>query len=114
MIGIILAISIYRYYYNLAKKYEKKAWKYGLMAIALLYACQFAFGLIYGVIALLTNPDFSEEDLDRSTFSLVNLAGLFFALIIVYIVRQQLEKKFKKEASQNPIEIDQIGVKENI
>ena len=114
MLLIIFAIVIFRYYQNLAVKFNKKAWKYGLMGIAIFLGTQVFVGFLYGMISVLLNPELNDEDLDYSAFSLINIIALISSFIVVYVVRQQLEKKLQKEASQHPIEIYDIGKKDTI
>lgn len=48
MLGILFLIFIYRYYANLAKRYAKVKWHYGLLGSIIFMAVQMTVGGLYG------------------------------------------------------------------
>lgn len=109
MLSIFILIGAYRYYAQLAERFGKKKWQYGVMAIGIYLGTQIILGLSYGVYLGITDPE-SVDNVNYTGFSAVNMVSWLISIAVVWGVYQFLEKKYKKEKLQKPsIEIDQIG-----
>ncbi|GEN68017.1 MULTISPECIES: hypothetical protein [Chryseobacterium] len=109
MLSIFILIGAYRYYAQLAERFGKTKWHFGLLAIGIYLGSQIVLGVAYGVYKGLTDPA-ALEDVNYTGFSLVNMIGWVISIAAVWGIYQLLEKKFMKENLQKPsIEIEKIG-----
>ncbi|MBK1898059.1 hypothetical protein [Chryseobacterium paridis] len=114
MLSIFILIGAYRYYARLAERFGKTKWHFGLLGIGIYLGFQVVFLMGYGFYVGLTSHG-SLEDNNFSGFTLINVMSWVLAIVAVWGVYQLLEKKFKKENIQKPsLEIEEIGVKENL
>ncbi|GEN72920.1 MULTISPECIES: hypothetical protein [Chryseobacterium] len=111
MLSIFILIGAYRYYAQLAEKFGKTKWHYGLLAIGVYFGTQLLFGFSYGVYKGLTDPD-AVDNMNYTGFSLINMISWIISIAVVYGVYQLLERKFVKEHVNKPsLEIEKIGDK---
>ncbi|SHE52057.1 hypothetical protein [Chryseobacterium sp. OV279] len=113
MLSIFILIGAYRYYAQLAERFGKTKWHYGLLAIGVYLGMQLFFGFSYGIYQGITDPD-SLEEVNYTGFSIVNIVSWIISIAAVYGVYHLLERKFVKEHMNKPsLEIEKIG-KENL
>ena len=111
MLSIFILIGAYRYYAQLAEKFGKTKWHFGLLAIGVYLGTQLVFGFSYGIYKGLTDP--ASVGVDYTGFSLVNIISWIISIAAVYGVYYFLEKKFVKEHMAKPsLEIEKIGNKD--
>lgn len=109
MLSIFILIGAYRYYAQLAERFGKTKWQFGLLAIGIYLGSQIFLAFSVGMYLTITNPE-SLNDVNYTGFSAVNIVGWLISIALVWGVYQFLEKKFKKENIQKPsIEIEKIG-----
>lgn len=109
MLSIIILIGAYRYYAQLAERFGKVKWHFGLLAIGVYLGTQVILGLSYGFYLASTNPD-SLDNVNYTGFSAVNIASWLISLVAVWAVYEVLARKFKREKLHKPsIDIQQIG-----
>jgi len=112
MMSIIILVGAYRYYADLAERFGKTKWHFGLLAICIYLGFQLLFLFSYGMYVAFTNPN-SLNDNNYAGFSVINIISWLFAIGCVYGVYRLLENKFKKENTQNPVlEIEEIGIEQ--
>ncbi|MFN1216824.1 hypothetical protein ACKW6Q_07520 [Chryseobacterium kwangjuense] len=112
MLSIFILIGAYRYYAQLAERFGKTKWQYGILAIGIYLGSQLLFGFSYGIYKGITDPS-SVDNVDYAGFSFVNLISWIISIAVVYGVYQLLEKKFVKEHISKPsVEIEKIGKKD--
>lgn len=112
MLSIFILIGAYRYYAQLAEKFGKVKWHYGLLAIGVYLGTQLFFGFSYGIYKGIMDPA-SLDEVNYTGFSLVNIISWIISIAAVYGVYQLLEKKFVKEHVNKPsLEIEKIGNKD--
>lgn len=110
MLSVIIAVAIFRYYQKLATRYGKVHWHYGLLGIGIFVGIQLLFGILYGLIGVLTDPNnFSHDVSNFSAFSTVNLLGLVLSLLVVWSMYRYIENNLEKKKSKTPSEIEEIG-----
>ncbi|WP_223606525.1 hypothetical protein [Chryseobacterium sp. OSA05B] len=111
MLSIFILIGAYRYYAQLAERFGKTKWHYGLLAIGVYLGTQLFFGFSYGIYQGISNPDALEE-VNYTGFSIINIISWIISIAAVYGVYQLLERKLVKEHVNKPsIEIEKIGDK---
>ncbi|SIQ21263.1 MULTISPECIES: hypothetical protein [Chryseobacterium] len=109
MLSIFILIGAYRYYAQLAERFGKTKWQYGILAIGIYLGTQLLLGFGYGMYMGLTDPE-SAENVNYTGFSAVNIIGWLISIVAVWGVYKFLENKFVKERSVKPIiEIEEIG-----
>ncbi|PQA92441.1 hypothetical protein B0A69_15525 [Chryseobacterium shigense] len=109
MLSIFILIGAYRYYAQLAERFGKTKWHYGLLAIGVYLGTQLFFGFSYGIYKGITDPD-SLDGVNYTGFSLINIISWIISIAAVYGVYQLLERKFVKENINKPsLEIEKIG-----
>ncbi|HCN47814.1 MAG TPA: hypothetical protein DIT10_01730 [Chryseobacterium sp.] len=109
MLSIFILIGAYRYYAQLAERFGKTKWHYGLLAIGIYLGTQIILGLSYGTYLGATNPE-ALDDMNYTGFSAANMVSWLISIVAVWGTYQFLERKFKKENLQKPsIEISEIG-----
>lgn len=112
MLSIFILIGAYRYYAQLAERFGKTKWQYGILAIGIYLGAQLLFGFSYGIYKGITDPS-SVDRVDYAGISFVNLISWLISIAVVYGVYQLLEKKFVKEHINKPsVEIEKIGEKD--
>ncbi|KQR93677.1 hypothetical protein ASG01_07305 [Chryseobacterium sp. Leaf180] len=113
MISIFIMIVAYRYYANLAERFGKTKWHFGLLALGIYLGFQVFFLFAYGIYEALTNPNFVDEN-NYTGISGLNFVSWIIAVAAVYGGYKILENRLQKEDLKKPAyEIDQIGQKEN-
>jgi uncharacterized membrane protein len=112
MLSIFILIGAYRYYAQLAERFGKTKWHYGLLAIGIYLGTQLVFGFSYGIYKGLTDPD-AVDNMNYTGFSPISIVSWIISIAAVYGVYKLLEKKFVKENISKPsLEIEKIGDKE--
>ncbi|KFF24176.1 hypothetical protein [Chryseobacterium vrystaatense] len=112
MLSIFILIGAYRYYAQLAERFGKTKWHFGILAIAIYLGTQLFFGFSYGIYKGISDP-YSVEEVSYTGFSLINIISWIISIIAVYGVYKFLEKKFMKEQISKPsLEIEKIGDKD--
>lgn len=109
MISIIILIAAYRYYAQLADRYGKTKWVFGLLAMGIYLGVQTILGLCYGSFMASMDAE-ATNDASHATFTTVNVVGWVISIVAVWAVHDFLDRKFKKEKQQKPsLDIDKIG-----
>ncbi|WP_426476033.1 hypothetical protein ACP3T3_11585 [Chryseobacterium sp. CBSDS_008] len=109
MLSVFILIGAYRYYAQLAERFGKTKWQYGILAISIYLGTQLLLGFGYGMYLGVTDPA-SVENVSYTGFSGVNIVGWLISIVAVWGVYKFLENKFLKERSVKPIvEIEEIG-----
>ncbi|BFO64936.1 hypothetical protein NK356_14535 [Chryseobacterium sp. S0630] len=108
MLSIFILIGAYRYYAQLAERFGKTKWHYGLLAIGIYLGTQLVLGMSYGVYLGMTDPE-SVDNVNYTGFSGVNMVGWLISIVAVWGVYKLLENKFIKERPAKTIEIEEIG-----
>nr|WP_315026228.1 hypothetical protein [uncultured Chryseobacterium sp.] len=109
MLSIFILIGAYRYYAQLAERFGKIKWHYGILAIGVYLGTQIILGLSYGIYVASATPELLDS-VNYTGVSGVNVVSWIISIAAVWGIYQFLEKKFKKEMIQKPsVEIDQIG-----
>ncbi|MCC3216498.1 hypothetical protein LIV57_14625 [Chryseobacterium sp. X308] len=108
MLSIFILIGAYRYYAQLAERFGKTKWQYGVLAIGIYLGTQLLLGFCYGIYMGLTDPE-SAENVNYTGFSAVNIVGWLISIVAVWGVYKFLENKFIKERPAKTIEIEEIG-----
>ena len=108
MLSIFILIGAYRYYAQLAERFGKTKWQYGVLAIGIYLGTQLVLGMSYGVYLGITDPE-SVDNVNYTGFSGVNIIGWLISIVAVWGVYKLLENKFIKERPAKTIEIEEIG-----
>ncbi|MEJ5050525.1 hypothetical protein WH221_11835 [Chryseobacterium culicis] len=108
MLSIFILIGAYRYYAQLAERFGKTKWQYGVLAIGIYLGTQIVLGMSYGVYLGITDPE-SVDNVNYTGFSGVNMVGWLISIVAVWGVYKFLENKFIKERPAKTIEIEEIG-----
>lgn len=108
MLSIFILIGAYRYYAQLAERFGKTKWQYGVLAIGIYLGTQIVLGMSYGVYLGITDPE-SVDNVNYTGFSGVNIVGWLISIVAVWGVYKLLENKFIKERPAKAIEIEEIG-----
>ena len=108
MLSIFILIGAYRYYAQLAERFGKTKWQYGVLAIGIYLGTQIVLGMGYGVYLGITDPE-SVDNVNYTCFSGVNIVGWLISIVAVWGVYKFLENKFIKERPAKTIEIEEIG-----
>ncbi|MDR6459024.1 putative membrane protein [Chryseobacterium vietnamense] len=108
MLSIFILIGAYRYYAQLAERFGKTKWQYGILAIGIYLGTQIVLGMGYGVYLGATDPE-SLDNVNYTGFSGVNIVGWLISIVAVWGVYKLLENKFIKERPAKTIEIEEIG-----
>ncbi|MET3035301.1 hypothetical protein ABXT08_04320 [Chryseobacterium sp. NRRL B-14859] len=109
MIGIFILIGAYRYYAQLAERFGKTKWQYGILAIGIYLGSQIILAMGYVIYKGMTDPE-SLNDVNYAGYSTINIVSWLISIVAVWGIYQLLEKKFKKEIIQKPsVEIEKIG-----
>ncbi|MDR4951609.1 hypothetical protein REB14_05380 [Chryseobacterium sp. ES2] len=108
MLSIFILIGAYRYYAQLAERFGKTKWQYGVLAIGIYLGTQIVLGMSYGVYLGITDPE-SVDNVNYTGFSGVNIVGWLISIVAVWGVYKLLENKFIKERPAKTIEIEEIG-----
>lgn len=95
MIQFVFAVVIGKLFFDLAKKYEKSKWAYGLLSALIFFVLQFVVGFLYVFI----NYEFNLNlPLQAVVISIVALA---VSLGILYVVHNKLKRKWENEQEKN-------------
>ncbi|NIF03937.1 hypothetical protein F3J23_00665 [Chryseobacterium sp. Tr-659] len=109
MLSIFILIGAYRYYAQLAERFGKTKWQYGLMAIGIYLGTQIILGFSYGFYLASTDPE-SLDGVNYTGFSAINMVSWLISIVAVWGVYKFLENKLSKETFKKPtIDIDEIG-----
>jgi len=101
MIGIILIYFIGKYYYDLAKEYQKNHWLFAVLGVLSYYAGTFIGGMIIGVIIVAREGDMGLDNMN-------DLALGLMAVPIGLLACWGLYKMLKKQWSSAHDVIDDI------
>lgn len=96
MISILIAAAVFFYYEKLAARFGKKKWLYGFLGIALCFGLQFIFSLTYGMVGILLDPNHYSQDIDFHSFTLVNILGWIFSVMVALLVGWYLSRHWEK------------------
>lgn len=105
MLGFLLLYWIGKYFYDLAKEYNKHKWGHAILAIATYYGVMLLVVVIFTLIILIFGIDF---DIERNE-TIVSYSAIPFGLLGAYGLYKFLEQKWKKEYVNPAAEIDSIG-----
>lgn len=105
MLGLLLLYFIGKYFAELAEKYYKNKWLYAILGIVVYYATTFLFGLLLGVIQLLTGTDLVSGVPDI----VLGLIALPFGLGGCWLTHFILKRIWEKKAlAEEPEILDQF------
>lgn len=83
MLSIFILIGAYRYYAQLAERFGKTKWHYGLLAIGIYLGTQIILGLGYGTYLGATNPE-ALDDMNYTGFSAANMVSWLISIVAVW------------------------------
>lgn len=101
MLGLILLYFIGKYFFDLAKEYNKNKWLFAFVGIATYYGATFIFGLLIAFYAILSGNDSILQTNDI----LLSLMALPFGLLAIWGLYSLLKNNWKKSPSSNDIGI---------
>jgi hypothetical protein len=104
MIGIIIVAIVFS---NLAHKYNKNRWGYGLLGVVTYFGATFVYGFIYAIIYLMNDPYATEDDIEGGWT--LRLSAIGVGVVVSYILYYFLERNWKKEQKRERIDINEIG-----
>ncbi|MDR2237911.1 MAG: hypothetical protein LBE92_17440 [Chryseobacterium sp.] len=96
MISVIIAVVVFFCFQKLAARFGKKKWLYGLSGVTLCLGVQFIFGLIYGIIGIILDPNHYTQDIDFHSFTLVNILGWILSVMAAFLTGWYLYSRWKK------------------
>ena len=102
MLGLVLIYFLGKYFYDLAGKYDKHKWGYGILGVASYYLGTFVAGVIIVILMEISSPGIIEDFNDI----LLSLMALPFGLLTAWGVYKFLEKKFGNSVGVNPSNVD--------
>lgn len=101
MLGIILIYFIGKYYYDLAKEYQKNHWLFAVIGVVSYYAGTFIGGLIIGAIMVSQDGGSALDDMS-------DIALGFMALPVGILACWGLYKLLKKQWSASGYEMHEV------
>lgn len=97
MLGLLLIFFLAKWYYDLAKKNNKKnSWLYGLLAVVIFYG----FVFIGALVTVIVIDIFSPATLYGLSDLAIGLTGLPFGILAVWGGYVLLKRNFKKSANE--------------
>lgn len=108
MLGLLLLYWIGKYFYKLAKGFNKNEWGFAILGVVIYYIGAYSFVFIFGIIAEVISPGY----IDTFNEKLLGLLMLPFGVLSCYLLYMFLEKKWNKEKPETNKMIDEIGNKE--
>lgn len=105
MLGILFIYFIGKYFYELAKSYEKSAWLFAVLGIVSYYLGGFLLALTLVFAAALMEVDLYDSMGETAIGLTVIPFGLISCYLFYYILKRNWSKNFKVELD----EIDEIG-----
>ena len=60
MLGLLLLYFVGKYFYNLAKEYNKSNWGFAILGIVVYYGGIIIFSFIIGIVAEIISPGFFD------------------------------------------------------
>jgi len=97
MIGLLLIYFIGKYFYNLAKKYNKRKWGYALLGIGFYYAGTILGAALLGLVLALG----LNKSLDEYSSLAVGFMSLPFGILSCWGMYQLLKRKLQKTNIQD-------------
>jgi hypothetical protein len=101
MLGLLLIYFIWKQFADLATRYNKSRWGFGILGVVVYYGGVFCVGIILGIFA----PDF----VDSSNNFLLGLLAIPFGILFCVILYYILKKIWDKEYVDVYNDIDSIG-----
>mgnify|MGYP001225774951 CR=1 FL=1 len=92
MLGLLLLYFVGKYFYNLAKEYNKSNWGFAILGIVVYYGGIIIFSFIIGVVAEIISPGFFGT-FNETLFSILIIP---FGILSCYLLYKFLESKWKK------------------
>jgi hypothetical protein len=109
MLGLFILYFLGKKFYELADEYDKNKWGFAILGVITYYGGAFVFGIVLGVLELLTETTWIETKSDL----VLGLIAMPFGLLACYGLYYFLEKTWKKEiVLQKDTRIEQIGKSE--
>lgn len=106
---MLLLYFVWKYYKELAEKYNKDSyWPYVIGGAVIYYAGTFVGGIIIGVIALYGDINLEETD-DR----LIGLMALPVGILFSFLLYKYFEKKWKSDYVNPELALEEIGSDED-
>jgi len=104
MIAVIVVAIVFS---NLAAKYDKSKWGYGLLGVVTYFGSTFVYGVIYALIYVMNNPYATEEEIEGGWT--LQLTAIGVGIVSSYILYYLLERNWKKDNEKDRTNIDDIG-----
>ena len=102
---MLLLYFVWKYYKELAEKYNKeKYWPYVIGGAVIYYAGSFLGGILIGVIAIAADINIEDTN-DR----LLGLLALPLGILLSFIFYKYLEKKWSVEYVDPNLALEEIG-----
>ena len=106
ILGLLLIYFIGKQFYKLAEEYDKNAWGYAILSIAVYYATTILLSFVVGIMYVVMDK---IPDIDGTSEIMLGLILIPFGLLAVYLLHRFLEKKWNKERTKEEVVIDDIG-----
>lgn len=101
MLGLVFIYFIGRYYYQLAEKFNRNKWGYGVLGVATYYGGTFVAGAIAGILDYFLDWMWIDTMDER----ILGLAFLPFGIAATYFLYQILKKNWMaNEASDKSLD----------
>ncbi len=105
---MLLLYFVWKYYKELAEKYNKKKyWPYVIAGAATYYAGTFLGGIIIGLIAVA-----ADLNIEGTNDTLLGLMALPMGILLSYLLYRYFDKKWKEEYVDPNLAVNEIGVSE--
>ena len=104
MFGVIFIYFIGKYFYSLAKDFQKNHWLYTVLGVVSYYGTTIVFGVVLFVLI-----DMFNSSANSISDTVAGLIGIPFGIGGCYFCYKYLEKKWKSKEPNGIAEIDQIG-----
>lgn len=96
MLGLVLIYILGKYFYELARKFDKNLWGNAIFGVLVYYLGTFAGGIIL-VVAMGITSEGTLEEIDSFDERALNLMSLPFGLLAAYLLYRYLEKRWTNE-----------------
>lgn len=117
MIGLVLLYWVGKYFYELAKEYNKNKWKFTILGVVVYYAgillSSFILGTVMGIITQKYRYNFLEITfqgfIDNFNGILLGLLMLPFGFLSSYVLYKYLKETWKENNPTLKKMIEDIG-----